>query len=84
MIGLQQYPPFDFYLLPFNFYLLLFTFYLLPFYFCFISKINLLVIFSAKTNQCGMTTVIADRVFISLGDGDTGGGGCQCYDSSKY
>ena len=33
---------------------------------------------------CGMTTVIADRVFISLGDGDTGGGGCQCYDSSKH
>ena len=25
-----------------------------------------------------MTTVIADRVFISLRDGDTGGGGCQC------
>ena len=33
---------------------------------------------------CGMTTVIADRVFISPGDGDTGGGGCQCHDSSKY
>ena len=27
---------------------------------------------------CGMAAVIADRVFISQGDGDTGDGSCQC------
>ena len=33
---------------------------------------------------CGMAAAIADRVLLSLGDEDGGGGGSQCHDSSKY
>ena len=28
---------------------------------------------------CGMAAAIADRVLLSLGDEDDGGGGCQCH-----
>ena len=31
-----------------------------------------------------MAAAIADGVLLSLGDEDTGGGGRQCHDSSKY
>ena len=31
-----------------------------------------------------MAAAIADRVLLSLGDEDGGGGGSQCHDSSKY